>query len=114
MTDLRFIEYTRDMLERGMQPDSLPVTTWRGDEIPDEIRQSVFDENLLELSGVYGDKHAGDPVEYDRLRLQVGDRDVEIVVWNRGITLFTTNDEKVVRIHRVMSKLMDAAESATE
>jgi len=114
MTDLRYIEYSRGMLERGMQPGSLPVTKWQGDEIPDGIRQSVFDEDLLELGGVYGDKHAGDPTEYDWLRLRVEGQDVEITVWNRGITLFTTNDERVVRIHRVMCKLMEAAEAASE
>ena len=50
-------------------------------------------------------KDAGDPVEYDHLRLVLTDDVVEIEVFNRGITLFTTDDEKIKRIHRVLCQL---------
>lgn len=103
--DLEQIEYRRGMLESGMKPSDLPVKIWRGAEIPIEVRKSVDEEDILNLGGVYGDKDAGDPVEYDHLRLVLTDDAVEIEVFNRGITLFTTDDEKVKRIHRVLCKL---------
>ena len=103
--DLEQIEYRRGMLESGMKPDVLPVKTWRGAKIPAEVRQSINEEDILNLGGVYGDKDAGDPVEYDHPRLVLTDDVIEIEVFNRGITLFTTDDEKVKRIHRVLCKL---------
>lgn len=64
-----------------------------------------LEENLLNLGGIYDDKNAGDPVEYDNLTLVLADDTVEITVFNRGITLLTSDDEQVRRIHRVLCKL---------
>jgi len=107
--DLEQIEYRREMLEPGMKPDDLPVKTWRGAKIPGEVRRSINEENVLNLGGVYGDNDAGDPIEYDHLRLVLTNDVVEIEVFNREITLFMTEDEKVKRIHLVLCKLDDRA-----
>jgi hypothetical protein len=93
------------MIEKGMKPEGLPVKVWRGAKIPADVRKSVNEENLLNLGGVYGDKNVGDPVEYDHLKLVLTDDTVEITFFNRGITLFTSDDERVRRIHRVLCKL---------
>lgn len=62
-------------------------------------------ENLLNLSGVHGDKKAGDPVGYDNLKLVLTDGTIEITVFNRGIVLFMSDDERVERIHRLLCRL---------
>lgn len=103
--DLEQIEYRRGMLEESMEPENLPIEIWKGSEIPENVRAAVHEEGLLGLGGVYGDRNAGDPVEYDHLRLILADNTVEIKVFNRGITLFMSNDEKLLRIHRVLCKL---------
>jgi len=103
--DLEQIEYRRGMLEKGMKPKDLPVKIWRGAEIRADVRAAINAENLLNLGGVYGDKKAGDPMEYDNLKLVLTDDTVEITVFNRGITLFVSDDERVRRIHRVLCKL---------
>lgn len=95
------------MFEPGMKVDDLPIRTWRGAKIPAEVRKSINEEDILNLGGVYGDKDAGDPVEYDHLRLVLTDNVVEIEVFNRGIRLLMTDDEKVKRIQRVLCKLDD-------
>jgi hypothetical protein len=102
---LEKVEYRKGMLEKGRKPEDLPVKVWRGTEIPADIRTAVNEEGLLNLGGVYGDRDVGDPVEYDHLKLSLTDDTVEITVFNRGITLFTSDDEKVRRIHRVLCKL---------
>ncbi len=103
--DLEQIEYRRGMLERGMKPDSLPVKAWRGVKIPADMRAAVSGEDLLNLGGVYGNKNAGDPMEYDYLKLILTDDTVEITVYNRGIALFMLDDERIRRIHRGLCKL---------
>lgn len=99
--DLEQIEYRRGMLH----PKNLPVKIWRGAEISADVRAAINTENLLNLDGVYGDKKAGDPMEYDNLKLVLTDDTVEITVFNRGITLFMSDDERVRRIHRGLCKL---------
>ena len=73
MQDLEQIEYRKGMLEKGMKTADLPVKVWRAAKIPAEVRKAVNEENLLNLGGVYGDKRAGDPVEYDHLKLVLTD-----------------------------------------
>ena len=103
--NLKRIEYREGMLERGEKPESLPKKVWRGAKIPDDVRKAVNEEDLLNLGGVYGDESVGDPVEYDQLKLVLTKDTVDITVFNRGITLFITDDERVRRIHRVLCKL---------
>jgi len=103
--NLEKIEYSKGMLEKGMKAEDLPVKVLRGSEIPAEVRDAVSEERLIHLGGIYGDEDAGDPVEYDHLKLVLPDDTVEITVFNRGITLFLSDDENVRRIHRVLCKL---------
>ena len=44
-------------------------------------------------------------LEHDHLKLVLTDDTVEITIFNRGIALFTTDDERVRRIHRVLCLL---------
>ena len=106
--DLKQIEYRWGMLEKGTKPESLAVKIWRGAEITAEVRKAVNAEDLLNLGGVYGDKSAGDPLEYDHLKLVLSDAAVEITVFNRGIALIMSDDEQVRQIHRVLCKLDEA------
>lgn len=103
--NLERIEYRKGMLERNMKPQNLPLKVLRGGEIPADVRTAVKEEDLLNLGGVYGDRNTGDPVEYDHLRLVLTEETVKITVFNRGITLFRSGDEKMRRIHRVLCKL---------
>ena len=103
--NLERIEYRRGMLEKGAKPGDLPVKVWRRIKIPAELMEAIIKEDLLNLGGVYGDRTVGDPVEYDHLKIVLTDDIVEITIFNRGITLFLSDDERVRRIHRVLCKL---------
>lgn len=103
--NLEQIEYRKGMLEKSMKPENLPMKVWRGVRISANVCAAVNEEDLLNLGNVYGDRNAGDPVEYDHLRLILTEDTVAITVFNRGISLFTSDDEKVRRIHRVLCKL---------
>lgn len=109
--DLEQIEYRKGMLEKSMKSDGLPVKVWRGAKILAEIRKAINEEDILNLGGTYGDKSAGDPVEYDHLRLVLTDDTVEITVYNRSIMLFTLDDDRVRCIHRVLCKLEGSGKS---
>lgn len=100
------IEYRRGMLETGAKANDLPMRTWQDPEIPEDVRSSIQEEGVLDLGGVFGDRDAGDPIEYDQLRLILTDAGVvEIEFFNRGMTLFLTDDEKHRRIHRILCQL---------
>lgn len=90
--DLEQIEYRRGMLEKCMKPEDLPVRVWRGSKIPADVRAAINAENLHNIGGVYGDKKASDPIEYDNLKLVLTNNTIEITVINCGITLFMSDD----------------------
>ncbi len=103
--NLKQIEYRSGILEKGMEVDELPVRVWSADRIPEELREAIHQEHLLDLGGVHGNRELGDPVEYDNLKLVLTDRMVEITVFNRGIILLFMDNERVRRIHRILCKL---------
>lgn len=82
--NLERIEYRKGMLEKGMEPENLPVKVWRRAKISADIRAAITEEDLLNPGGVYGDGNAGDPVEYDHLRLILADNTVEMTVFHMG------------------------------
>ena len=72
---------------------------------------ALLDHHLLALGGTYGDPEAGDPIQYDGLRIEHDQGDVEIVVYDRAILLFMTDTEAVKRVHEVCCRLDDLAGS---
>jgi hypothetical protein len=102
------IDYRSGMLTDNKTPNDLPVATWRCPEFPAGVQAAIRKERLRSLDGTYGNERAGDPVEYDHLRLVFTDKAVDITIFNRGITLLSTGDAKVQRIHRVLCKLNKA------
>ena len=72
---------------------------------------TLLDHHFLDLGGTYRDPEAGDPIQYDELRIEHDWGDVEIVVYNRAILLFMTDSEPLRRIHRVCCRLDDLAAS---
>lgn len=103
--DLLQIEYRRSMHSEGSDTENLEAKSWRSAEIPTGVIEAIDRENLLSLGGVYGDRNAGDPMECDNLKLVLADDTVDITVYNRGIALFTSDDERIRRIHRVLCEL---------
>jgi len=71
-------------------------------DLPDDVLALL--DHHLDLAGTSGDPNAGDPIPYDELRIEHDQGEVEIVVYNRAILLFTTDSEAVRRIHRVCSQ----------
>jgi len=67
-------------------------------------RRARLDRHLLDRRGTYGDPSAGDPIQYDELRIERDQGAVEIVVYNRAIRLFTTDNEVVVRRRRRLTR----------
>ncbi len=112
LQDLERVEYRRGMLEEGAEPSDFRVTVWRAEELPAEAMKSLEEEGILELGGVYGDADVGDPVQYDQLRLAFPDGVFELEVFNRGIMLLMTDDEKIKRIHRTLCVLDRASPPA--
>ena len=84
---------------RGTSP-----ITFEAPDLPQDV-VALVDAHLLDLGGTYGDPETGDPIQHDELRIEHDQGDVEIVVYNRLVLLFTTDDEAVRRIHQVCCRL---------
>ena len=80
--------------------------TFDAADLPEDV-VALVDAHLLDLGGTYGVPEAGDPIQYDELRIEHDQGDVEIVVYNRAILLFMTDSEPVKRIHQVCCRLDD-------
>ena len=78
----------------------LPAITIEAADLPEDVL-ALLDQHLLDPDGTYGDPNAGDPIQGDELRIEHDQGDVEIVVYNRAILLFTTDSEAVRRICRL-------------
>ena len=51
-------------------------------DLPEDVL-ALLDQHLLDLVGTYGEPNLGDPIQYDALRIELDEGDVEIVVYKR-------------------------------
>ena len=98
--------YRSGFVKRLREAARLPAITFEATDLPEDV-VALVDAHLLDLGGTYGDPEAGDPIQYDQLRIEHGQGEVEIVVYNRAILLFRTDTEAVRRIHQVCCHLDD-------
>src|SRR5438128_9535650 len=82
--------------------------TFDAADLPEDV-VALVDAHLLDLGGTYGVPEAGDPIQYDELRIEHDQGAVEIVVYHRAILLFRTDSEAVRRIHQACCRLDDIA-----
>src|SRR6266446_4795402 len=108
MSRIERVSYRSGFVKRLRESRHLPAITFEAADLPEDVL-ALVDAHLLDLGGSYGDPQAGDPLQYDKLRIEHDQGDVEIVVYNRAIPLFTTDSEAVRRIHRVCGRLDDIA-----
>ena len=101
------VAYRSGFVKRLDGIESLPVWSIDGSDLPKDVIEIV--EPLLDLGGTYGRPEAGDPIQYDELRIEHDQGDVEIVVYNCAILLFMADSEAVKRIHEVCCRLEDLA-----
>src|SRR5713101_2591928 len=99
----------RSFVERLGEAERLPAITIEAADLPEDVLGLL--DHLLDLGGTYGDPNAGDPIQYDELRIEHDQGDVEIVVYNRAILLLRTDSDAVKRIHQVCCRLDDIAGS---
>ena len=110
MTEILEIIYRYGMIRGNVEIGRLPGKKWTQPEIPAEITGAIRDNAILKLPGIHGDAAAGDPVEYDYLKITLPEKVVEIVVFNRGIGIMHTASEEAVRLHRALC-ILKMAES---
>jgi hypothetical protein len=114
MPEILRIELRRGLLEPEADPGRLPVHLFVGARITGEITGAIAEEGILDLEGVYGQPEAGDPIQYDCLRIVLRDRVVEITVYNLALALFHSDDERMRRIHRALGALENSIVGSDE
>ena len=110
MSRIERVSYRSGFVKRLEEAARLPAITFEAADLPEDV-VALVDAHLLDLGGTYGDPQAGDPIQYDEVRIEHDQGVVEIVVYNRAILLFTTDSEAVRRIHQVCCRLDDIAGS---
>ena len=103
--DIEKIEYRSGFLEEGLQISNLPLIVFKGSKIPSELHKLVLETNILNCGGAYGNAEVSQPVQYDNLKIYLTDDTVEIIFFNREMTQFATDDDKLKRIHYFMGMI---------
>src|SRR5260370_3709050 len=98
MSRIERVSYRRGFVKRLRESRHLPAITFEAADLPEDV-VALVDAHLLDLGGTYGVPEAGDPIQYDELRIEHDQGEVEIIVYNRALLLFTTYDEGGRRIH---------------
>ena len=102
MSSIERVSYRSGFVKRLRESRHLPAITFEAADLPKDV-VALVDAHLLDLGGTYGRPEAGDPIQYDELRIEHDEGDVEIVVYNRASLLLRTDSEAVRRINRTCS-----------
>jgi hypothetical protein len=104
---IRRVTYRWGLIRNLRERVGLPVTVLEGSAIPHEVVVAIHDNELLGTTGKFGDPAVGEPMQYDELTLEHAGGTDTMIVFNRAIMLFKTNEEFFVRFHRVACLIDD-------
>ena len=104
------VTYTRAMLDHVADVATIPSTTLRGETLPPVVIDAIERERLEELAGEWGEPDAGEPIEYEWLRVASERGAFELTLFNRGILLIFYDDERIRLMHRALCVVHDAVE----
>jgi hypothetical protein len=104
------VTYTRAMLDRVADAATVPSTTLRDETLAPVVIDAIEREGLDELAGEWGEPDAGEPIEYEQLHVVHERGAFDLTLFNRGILLIFSDDERVRRMHRVLCVVHDAVE----
>jgi hypothetical protein len=104
------VTYAHAMLDRLTDAAAAPRTTLRGERLPPVVIDAIRRERLDELAGEWGEPEAGEPIEYEQLHVVYARGAFELTLFNRGILLIFSDDERVRRLHRALCVVHDAVE----
>jgi len=99
------VVYRHGMIKSLSSLHGLKKQVFVGDDIPREVIAAIDENHLLKAGGKYGDREAGNPIEYDHLVIEHPKGRTEITFYNRGISLLLGDNETERRIHRVCTIL---------
>ena len=114
MARIKRLSYRTGFVERLAEAahlPHLPAITFEAADLPEDV-VALVDAHLLDLGGTYGEPNAGDPIQYDELRIEHDQGDVEIVVYNRAIPLFDRQRGGEADSPGVLPARVDAGRSA--
>ena len=83
------VSYRSGFVEQLREAARLPALSIEAADLPDDVL-ALLDSHLLERGGTYGDPNAGDPIQYNKLRIEHDHGDVEIIIYNRAILLLSS------------------------
>jgi hypothetical protein len=104
------VTYARAMLDRVADAAAVPSTTPRDETLPPVVIDAIQRERLEELAGEWGEPDAGEPIEYEQLHVAYEHGAFELTLFNRGILLIFSDDERVRRMHRALCVVHDGVE----
>lgn len=100
---VRRIEYAHGMVEGVGRMDEMDVRLsieLVQPNIPEEVLKAIGEERVIDLTGDFGEPGLAFPVEVDLLTIETDEKDLRLRVFNRGMTLFSFDDDRVRRLHR--------------
>jgi len=100
------VEYRAELLTKGKTIDEIEWAVWQNHELPEFAKRSLLQENILDLAGEYGYEGACSPPQYDNIRIVMKDRTVDIVIHDRGMLLWKTEDKTIRRLQKFLIHLI--------
>lgn len=97
-------EADRDRAEQQVHLDQEALST--------AVKDSFRDEAISKLSGEYGVRGVGSPAQVEVLHYTLNGTERTIVVVNRMIVMFKTDDPTMTRLHRFIETMKTEADSS--
>src|SRR5216684_1557016 len=69
MSRIERVSYRSEFVKRLRESRHLPAITFEAADLPEDV-VALVDAHLLDLGGIYGDPSAGNPIQYDALRIE--------------------------------------------
>ena len=103
--EIESISYKHGMLRKLSHKKKLRPICFVGDEIPNEIKVIIEENGILSLSGTFGSKEGGFPVEYKEVKIKANGLWTSYEVYNKGLSMLYSETPELKQLFPLCSKL---------
>jgi len=95
------------MLKKPSEKKQLKPVVLKGEQLSDELKTIIEDNDILSISGTLGIKEGYQPIEYEEVKIKAEGKVNIIRVYNKGMSMMTAENHELKQVFQLCNNLYE-------
>jgi len=95
------------MLKKPSEKKKLNPVVFKGEQLSDELKSLIEDNDILSISGTLGIKEGYQPIEYEEVKIKADGNVTIIRIYNKGMSMMTAETPELKQVFQFCNMLYE-------